>query len=300
MRKYLASISVRASGTKHPAKGGHARAALVAGAALLAWTGCVQQIAGGGGSGGGGAGGGGASAGGGGAGIEPAGEVQLSIVVDQWVSLEGIPTPPPSTSTTACGVLLPVPVPSETVLATSGACSLVTVEVSPPSPWSVALGQVTVAMPSQGAYLLSAPQDLGECSSHGSEDPVLWNDIVTFEGHGEADVPAFLVEVPAPPPLIPHPDGHFQVGGPYEIQFSDDSAGVRVEVSGAGPAKIVCWPSGAEPLVIDGALTAEIEPVNERAVVSVTRASEVTAAAGAVPLRARVVQMDTFSPVVIP
>lgn len=232
--------------------------------------------------------------------MEAAGEVQLSILEDQWVSLEGIPTPPPLTSTTACGFSLPVPVPSETILATSGACSLVTVEVLPPSPWPVALGQVKVAIPSQGTYSLSTPEDLGECASHSSEDPVLWNDVVTFEGHGDADVPAFLVEVPAPPWLIAHPDSHFKVGGPYEIQFSDDSAGVRVEVSGAGPAKIVCLPSGAQPLVIDGALTAEIEPINNRAVVSVTNASEVTATAGAVPLRAKVVQMDTFSPVVIP
>ena len=52
--------------------------------------------------------------------------------------------------------------------------------------------------------------------------------------------------------------------------------------------------------MIDGSLTAEIEPINGRAVVSVTNVSEVTGTAGSIPLRASVVHMETFAPYVLP
>ncbi len=272
----------------------------MAGAALLAGAGCVEQA--GGGSGGSGAAGGdpGGAAGSGGTGGSTAVELHLSIVEDQWVSLEGIPTPPPLTTTTACGFVLPLPVPVETVLATSGLCSLVTVEASAAVPWALNLGKVKVLIPSQGGYWLSAPGDAGGCSSHSSEERILSNDVVTFEGQGDADVPAFSVQLPAPPPVIAHVNPYFKPGEPYEIEFNEGGGPVRIELSGAGPEKIVCLPPDLEPLVIDGSLTAEIEPVNDRAVVSVTNVSEVTGTAGSIPLRASVVHMETFAPYALP
>lgn len=224
----------------------------------------------------------------------------MSILEDQWVSLEGIQTPPPLTTTTACGVVLPLPETVETILATSGHCSLVTVETLEPSPWALNLGQLKVSMNSQNSYFLSASEESAGCLSHSNEKPIPWNDVVTFEGQGDADVPAFSVEVPAPPHMNPHVNPYFVVGEPFGVEFYDSTGPVRVELWGAGPEKIVCVPPDLEPLVIDGTLTAEIEPVNKRAVISVTNVSEVTAAAGSIPLRAKVVHQQTFSPAALP
>jgi hypothetical protein len=294
MKPISSFFSVRALGSARR------RAALLAGVALLAGPGCVEQA--GGGSGGNSAAGGdpGGAAGSGGTGGSSAGELHLSILEDQWVSLEGIPTPPPLTTTTACGFVLPLPVPSETVLATSGLCSLVTVDALPAVPWALNVGPVKVLIPSQGGYWLPAPSDAGDCSSHSSEERVLWNDVVTFEGQGDGGVPAFSVQVPAPPHVIAHVNPYFVAGEPCEVEFNEGDAPVRIELWGAGPEKIVCLASDLDPLVIDGSLTAEIEPINGRAVVSVTNVSEVTGTAGSIPLRARVVHMETFAPHVLP
>ncbi len=283
-----------------PSGGGRARIAWIGGLWLLASAGCVSR--GEGGSLEGGAGGGTGSGGAGGSPVATSGELHLALVVHQWVSMEGIPTPPPDTITTGCPVSLPIPTPHETVLATSGSCSLVTIESTLPTPWAVSLGKVRVGFQAEPAYWLSNPWEPGECASHASEDPLPWNEVVTFEGVGDADLPAFKLQAPAPAPFVATPDSHFTAGAPYGIGLAYGSAGLRVELSGAGlesSPRIVCAPSGEESLVIDGALTAEIAPVNDHVIVVVTRESEVSGMAGATPLRARVVHEESFSPVTI-
>lgn len=263
----------------------------ILGLSLIAWTGCVQQVAGGGGSGGHG-----------GAPAAEEGELHLDLVVHQWNSLEGIPTPPPDTTTTSCPVALPVPTPHETTLATSGICSLVTTESSAPTPWLVNQGKVKVSFQSPKEYWLSFSDEPGGCASHTSEDPVPWNEVITFEGQGDADLPAFSLDVPAPAPFVANPPPYFTAGAPYEILFPYGSADLRVQLSGAGPEGspvVVCLPDGEGSLVIDGSLTADITPFNGRVLVTVTRQSVVSQTTSAGALIARVVQEDAFSPFVI-